>query len=297
MFKTVVVGLDGRSGGQDALALARALASADTRIVAVHAYPYEIHPTRGSVGGFANAMEEEAEKSLAAWVGDSGVERRVIADVSPARALHFVADDLAADLIVVCACHRTTAGRIFLGDVARTTLDAAHCMTAVAPAGYRDGAGRIERIGLGFNETPEAEAALLVAERLAAQLGAGLQLCMAVPTATPFVPANAYAIDWPGLLEADLTAARSAIDGRAASLSVPATTTVVNDSAGTALVELSEGVDLTVVGSRGWGAAKSVVLGSTSHRLAHEAHSPLLVVPAPAREASEPQHSESAAVA
>ena len=42
---------------------------------------------------------------------------------------------------------------------------------------------------------------------------------------------------------------------------------------------LSEEVDLLVVGSRGWGPVRRVVLGSTSDRLVHRAACPVVVVP------------------
>ena len=48
MFSTIVVGVDGREGGRDALALGerlRAIFSGD--LIAVHAYPYDWFVSRG----------------------------------------------------------------------------------------------------------------------------------------------------------------------------------------------------------------------------------------------------------
>ncbi|HEX2104782.1 MAG TPA: universal stress protein [Solirubrobacteraceae bacterium] len=45
------------------------------------------------------------------------------------------------------------------------------------------------------------------------------------------------------------------------------------------LVELSERVDLLVVGSRRWGPVRRTLLGSTSARLIRKAGSPVVVVP------------------
>jgi nucleotide-binding universal stress UspA family protein len=45
------------------------------------------------------------------------------------------------------------------------------------------------------------------------------------------------------------------------------------------LDELATKVDLVVCGSRGWGAVRRVILGSTADRLIHSSPSPVLVVP------------------
>lgn len=45
-----------------------------------------------------------------------------------------------------------------------------------------------------------------------------------------------------------------------------------------ALIERSEGADLLVVGSRGRGALRSVLLGSVSHRCVHHAACPVVIV-------------------
>jgi nucleotide-binding universal stress UspA family protein len=45
------------------------------------------------------------------------------------------------------------------------------------------------------------------------------------------------------------------------------------------LVDLSQHLDLLVCGSRGYGPARAVLLGSVSRRVASEAHCPVIVVP------------------
>lgn len=56
---------------------------------------------------------------------------------------------------------------------------------------------------------------------------------------------------------------------------------IAEGSPGLVLVEASGDADLVVVGTRGRGGFRSLVLGSTSHQVVSHAHCPVVVVPAP----------------
>ena len=61
---------------------------------------------------------------------------------------------------------------------------------------------------------------------------------------------------------------------------VPIETRLMDGTAVEAICkEAKYGVDLLVVGSRGWGPVRRVLLGSVSSRLLHVAPCPVLVVP------------------
>lgn len=62
---------------------------------------------------------------------------------------------------------------------------------------------------------------------------------------------------------------------------VPIELVVVEGSAARALVEMSTDAEMLVVGTRGLGSIRSVLIGSTSRHLVSHAHCPVLVVPAP----------------
>ena len=65
MFNKIIVGVDGRQGGRDALALASRLASLfGGELVAVYAYPYDLFISRGATPDFETIMHGNAEDLL-----------------------------------------------------------------------------------------------------------------------------------------------------------------------------------------------------------------------------------------
>ena len=136
MFDTIIVGVDGREGGRDALALAGLLERKfDSALVAVVAYPYDPFPSRASSRAFDAIVARDATQAAHDEVRAAGVHARAIAvsDSSPARALHHVAESEHADLIVVGSSRRSALGRQLPGTTAERLLRDAPCAVAVAP--------------------------------------------------------------------------------------------------------------------------------------------------------------------
>ena len=77
------------------------------------------------------------------------------------------------------------------------------------------------------------------------------------------------------LVEKMLAEAGSEIDG------VEVQTEIVEGAAARVLLEQAEDAELLVVGSRGLGGFKGLLLGSVSQQCAHHAHCPVVVVPSP----------------
>ena len=64
MFKTIVVGIDGRQGGQDALALAASLQRVFAGdLVAVHAFALDYYRGRGADGEHEEVLHDRAQGS------------------------------------------------------------------------------------------------------------------------------------------------------------------------------------------------------------------------------------------
>jgi nucleotide-binding universal stress UspA family protein len=284
MFEKTIVGVDERPGGRDALALAATLTrDTEAELIAVRAYPYEARPSRASVGGYEEDLRDDAALELELAVAESGVAARlvVVGDPSPARALHRVAEEEGAGLLVVGSTHRGQIGRVLVGSVTAGVLHHAPCPVAVAPLGFAQRAARPTTIGVGFDGGEEARHALDVAAAVAKAHGASLRVLSVL--SMPIL-ARSPATFEPQWLEEAQQNGRAEVDEalRAVeALGVEASGDVAVGSPIDELLELSRAVDLIVVGSRGWGPVRRLLLGSTSDRLVRDASCPVIAVPRP----------------
>src|SRR4051812_963956 len=116
MRRSVIVGVDGRDGGRDAIALARALAAERPLLVGV--LPEERARLRGSLHGGDPELAARAWRAIAACRDEARLSAPIalVHDTSAARALHRLAVDRDADLVVVGATHRGPVGRAGAGD-------------------------------------------------------------------------------------------------------------------------------------------------------------------------------------
>ena len=186
----IIVGVDESPGSTDAIALASSLAGiTGATLMLVNVFPYDTHPSRAVNADFENFMREDSEElleRLRAAHGDDTAEVKAIAEPSPPRGLHELAEHEDAGLIVVGSTHTGRAGRVLPGSTAERLLHGSPCPVAVAPKDYAHrtlGAPGI--IGCGYDGTPAADGALAVAHRLAAATGARLRVIRAFqPLAT-----------------------------------------------------------------------------------------------------------------
>src|SRR3954466_10505622 len=76
MFKTIVVGVDGREGGRDAMGLAGRLALlAGGELVAVRALPFDYYVSRAGSPPYASLAEQDAERELEDALATAGLNR------------------------------------------------------------------------------------------------------------------------------------------------------------------------------------------------------------------------------
>ena len=275
MFRNVLIGVDGSPTGRDAVALAVALAEPDARLTLVHVYGGALTPGRTAGAALAAGARAESERLLENERELSGVRAELLSFCasSVGRGLHTVAEECHADLLVVGSNSRGLAGRVLVGDDTRASLNGASCAVAVAPHGYVARGGGFLRIGVGYDFSPESQAALAAARELAARDGAKLTALHVVA-----MPAWAYIAvmpaNWGEILEQDRREAEEKISAHEEVETIAVYGLPVEE-----LASFGDRVDLLVVGSRNSGPVRRLVLGSTSGGLARHGRCALLVLP------------------
>ena len=273
MFENVIVGIDGREGGRDALALARMLCGERGRLTLAYVYSLEPRAWRGTTPEYDAQQREQAQELLARTREEAGVEAQfhVVGSPSVGRGLHELAEEIDADLIVVGSAGRGLFGRVLVGDDTRAALNGAPCAIAIAPAGHGKRPSTIREIGVGYDGSPESEHALGVARKLASEQHAELSAFEAVSL-------PAYAFWGPPIPDEDtidmlVERAHQRIAGIEG-----ITPHATYGNAAEELALYSASLDLLVVGSRGYGSLGRLVHGSTTLQLARTARCPLLVL-------------------
>jgi nucleotide-binding universal stress UspA family protein len=269
MFTRIVVGVDCREGGRDALALASRLkeAAGGGELIALHAC------------ASAPLLREDVLAVVDAELARAGTTGRVVVvtDRSPAHALRTLAEREAAQLIVVGSSRRGGADRVLAGDDAAATLHCAPCAVAVAPRGLAGSPRALRRIGVGFDDSHESRLALEVARRLAHSAGAAVRAITVVTPTVPLWPAIAWNTAWAGDDPSTLQPDDRVLAAISAEIGDDVTPETMVGTPWKQLAERSTDLDLLVVGSRSYGPLRRLLLGSTSTKLARHAACPLLV--------------------
>jgi len=284
----IIVGVDGSARGEDAMAFAQQLArTTGAALTLASAFAYDEWPSRAASNDYREFLRQDTRAMLdrmRAKLDDPEVPVHAIADPTPARALHLLADQDGAALLVVGSSHRGHVGRVLLGSTADRLLHGAPCPVAVVPHGYPAQAP-IQTIGVGYDGSVEGDAALTGACQVARRFGAGLRVIRVFDASTVGTPAL---ISGPGYVAAWKEMerlARENLESRVASLpdDVAAEAVFRSGSPGRELSAQTEGVDLMLLGSRGYGPLRSVLLGGVAQAVLREAMCPVIVMPRGAR--------------
>lgn len=284
MEREIVLGYDPEHGGDDVLRLGRLLAEVlAAKPVVVTALPWPHYL----------ADPDELDKQLAADMHDRfayvrdeltglSAETRAVASGHAASALHEIAEVEEAKLIVVGSCHRGPIGRTLAGSVGESLLHGASAAVAIAPRGYgeHDG-GRLRRIAVAFDGSPEAWTALETAIGMAERCRAALTVI-----AVADYPTYGYAAAWTVLTAGEVQDYEHKDKARLAELAqrrIPDAleheALVLTGDPAHMLSEATGDFDLMITGSRSWGPLHRTMLGSTTRRLIRAAECPVLVLP------------------
>jgi nucleotide-binding universal stress UspA family protein len=137
-------------------------------------------------------------------------------------------------------------------------------------------------IVVGIDGSPEGEAALRFALEEARLRGLSLRIVCAWEASATAYMGEAFAPTADVFLEAEHHAEavlRTTLERLAPDAAVEVEALSVEGHPATVLVEQARDAELLVVGSRGRGAATSLLLGSVGQAVAHHATCPLVIVP------------------
>jgi nucleotide-binding universal stress UspA family protein len=264
MFKNVLVGVDGRPNGRDAIALASQLIDPDGNLTLAHVHRGEVAEEREDS---RKRLEEERVRA------DVKAQLLSVVSTSPGRGLHEQAEEQNADLLVVGSCSHGAFGRVMLGDDTRAALNGAPCAVAVAPRGYAEDPHPIDKVGVGYNASPESKVALAVAHELAAQTAATVHALEVV-----WIPSATFTGIMPTAIGESIDVMIEEAKSRMKALP-DVEGYAVYGLAGEELAVFGNAVDILIVGSRDYGPMRHQVIGSTSAYLQRHARCPLLVLP------------------
>jgi nucleotide-binding universal stress UspA family protein len=278
-FHRALVGIGGSERHRDALALAQRLADPEGgELILAH-----VHGDRSLRLPRVHARADSAEL-LAAARGDLRggitVTETSRSASSVARGLTELAEEVDADVVVVGSCSPAIEGRIAPGRIGMRLMQGAPCAVALAPVGWA-GADGFRHVGIAFDGSPEAVAALTAGYSLAARDGAAVSLF--------YVLVQGRA-GWSGVppdeadrwVQTDRLRAQEQLDDAADAAPAgvnPRTVLLYGDPAQRITAACDGIVDVLFAGSRGYGPFHRALAGSVSEALVLTATEPFVVTP------------------
>ncbi len=283
---TFVVGIDGSDEAAGALRWAVALAGAEHRVHAVNAwtYPVAVGGGLGYGAGMATAIPyEQIETGARAMLdetiaeidaGDTELTSETVMSASPSGGLVDAAQD--ADLLVVGTRRHSTLDRVFIGSVAIQCAHHAPCAFVAVPASPPP-LGDV--IAVAVDGSDSSPAALKWASEMAIRRDVRLRVISIWER-----------IAWssgPRLVQPDLPEEERALDLLRTSVEeiVPDVADRVEyrpvhaeHHVASHILEASEGAGMLVMGSRGRGGFRGLLLGSVSQRCLEGSAIPVAIV-------------------
>jgi nucleotide-binding universal stress UspA family protein len=286
----ILVAYDGGAAADSALWLAALLArqtGTSLTVVSVYAAEPAFHAHTDHLRlVLAAAADDHLERAERRLPYGFKAERRAVRSHSVPNALHDLAAHEPVDMIVLGGKRQARARAALSGSVAeRLVAAAARCAVAVVPQATADRANAgLRVIGVAYDGSPEANAALAEGERIALAARATLHIIgvlepaswrgAGLPALSGFAEPEAEAR---GRLNGALERAVAGVAPEVCALPILATGWPPEE-----LAWQATDLDLLVTGSRGYGPSGRAALGSASTALLRSLPCPVLVVPRPA---------------
>lgn len=290
----IVVGIDGSE--QSFGALTWAVAEAERRGAAVRlvtAYSLPVFTGSGFDAGYSVVDEKALEDGVAqildearSRVSEAQVELRATVETGDASTILVDFSEHAELVVVGSRTARGFMGRL-LGTVSTSLPARAHCPVVVVPLPWAQQAGKdpqvlapSQRVVVGSDGSDQARIAILEAAEQAQRYGVGLTLVNALAPYTGALSWVPAAVDFEAIYRevADLQEkVKTWIHEYYPDLTVDAE--LIDGSPVEVLLEAGQKADLTVVGTRGRGGLRGIILGSVSQGVLHSSDRPVMIVP------------------
>ena len=275
MFENIVIGINGREGGRDALKLATELADPQARFTLVNVYGEASECLPGSASLLLDDQREIADTVLAQTRDQNlpAAEVACLDDSSVGRGLHRIVEQRHGDLVVVGSCHHGPVGKVLMGDDTRSAFNSVPCAIAIAPRAFAERDQTIRSIAIGYDGRPESQVALAAARDIAARTRASITATWVV-TLEDVQSRAPLPADWEHetvRLVAECQEHLDQIEG--------ITGYAVYGGPREELSKISHTHDLLIVGSRGHGPWGRVFHSSISSYLERHCGCALLVMP------------------
>lgn len=284
MAPTYITGFDDGAAAQAALRFTRRLArDAGANVIAAYVYP-EVRPVPTPYvppvlvahdAHVAAAARDAAQRVVSRLPSD--VEAFAIAGASVPHELNRLARQVDGALLAVGASQRGSIGRLLGGRIGERIVHGAPCPVLVVPEVSTDPV--VRSIAVAYDGGEQSRRALRAAAALAERCSARLVLIgVSDPPPGECIPHMAdheleRAITKPVRTLIERPAARLLAQGFDVSIRLP-----TGNAPRAIVAACAEGVDLLVVGSRGYGPMRGALIGSVSRHLVDHAPCPVLVV-------------------
>jgi nucleotide-binding universal stress UspA family protein len=282
MRATYITGYDGSEGAIAAMRFSMRLAAGiGGEVLAASVYPHSRWVFRTGEGE-REAGEPRHDEGTAAGAPD--VVHCSLGAPSPAEGLHRLAAEQHASLLAVGVTHRGALGRLVPGGVPDHLVHGAPCPVAVVPAEWADRPIRV--VAAAYDGSDESRLALAAAEDLARRAGARLRVLSVWQSLMPAYLGTGFVYASTELEEDSLELRRREVADVVAALPAdlhPEGDVRTGDPGATLIEACRDDVDALFMGSRGYGPAKSVLVGSVSRYVVDHAGCPVIVVPSSAR--------------
>jgi nucleotide-binding universal stress UspA family protein len=295
-FSRILMATDGSSGAQEAAgvaaAIARAFGSEVTVLCSIPSISARVAPLEGEYySRLIDKADDNADKAATVFKKAGVTVSQRESPQGRASVVETITDYAAqqkTNLIVVGTRGLGGFKRALLGSVSSGVAEHAPCATLVVRSSKRGGANKaIRRVLVAIDSSPNARVALETAVDLAKGMEAELRIAHVVYVPTLFwsmgVPGSAVPTD---KIEEDAQEAAKKLLSRAVKFAKDAgvadpreelVTDLVSPAQGVVQLAVRDQADVVVVGTRGNGGFKKLLLGSVANSVLHYADCSVLV--------------------